>query len=57
MTIETSTTEGDGKARIYDTSEDTGPDPGLGSPNERCTPSGPGVGKGGEPDTQDGGVT
>jgi len=54
MTIETSTTEGDGKARIYDTIEDTGADPCLGSPNERCTPPGPGVGEGGEPDIQDG---
>jgi len=38
--------------RLFDTSDIGNPnfgDADLGSPNERCTPSGPGVGEGGEP--------
>jgi len=46
MTIETT----GGKARIYDTSKN-GRNPHLGSPNEKCSPPGPGVGEGGEPGT------
>ena len=52
ITIKASSTNGgytpDGQARIYDTSI-PGEDLDLGSPNKKCTPSGPGVGVGGEP--------
>lgn len=39
----------DGQARIFDTSTQNSEDPDLGSPNQQCSPSGPGVGKGGIP--------
>jgi hypothetical protein len=38
----------DGKARIFDSSNPTGGDPDLGSPNESCDGGGPGVGDGGQ---------
>jgi hypothetical protein len=46
----------DTRPRVFDTANpgdnnDNG-DPDLGSPNKRCTPAGPGVGKGGEPDEE-----
>jgi hypothetical protein len=39
---------GENRPRLFNTS-DVGNDPDLGTPNERCTPPGPGVGIGGEP--------
>jgi hypothetical protein len=46
-------------ARIFDTTNpgtrEAG-DPDLGAPNERCTPAGPGIGAGGEPNSDNKGV-
>ncbi len=51
LTVSVEATGGIGEAWIFDSSAPTGGDEDLGTPNQNCTPAGPGIGEGGVPGT------